>query len=153
MGRAKVQPSIPSTIISGAYGKSDVSMKRQDSSKMRWRKLGMRVLLLAVTAAVMGTLLLEHMRLKALTAPQQLVQPVRQQNTNSIPQQQQQQLPRTISEHTAPSTVNLAQQQHQQVALSSSSSSYYSAADTIQAHQQQQHQQLATQYEPLPKNR
>lgn len=36
----------------------------------------MRVLLLAVTAAVVGTLLLEHMRLKALTMPQQLVQPV-----------------------------------------------------------------------------
>lgn len=38
----------------------------------------MRVLLLAVTAAVVGTLVLEHMRLGALSMPQQLLQPAQQ---------------------------------------------------------------------------
>jgi hypothetical protein len=109
MGRAQVQPSISSNILSGSYGKADNAMKRQDASKMRWRTFGMRVLLLAVTAAVMGTLLLEHMRLKALTAPQHLTQPIRhehihQSSTSTIDnpslqqqqqhqQQQQQQVP------------------------------------------------------------
>lgn len=45
----------------------------------------MRVLLLAVTAAVMGTLLLEHMRLQALSTPQRVVtqQPMRQEASAS----------------------------------------------------------------------
>lgn len=74
MGRGPAQPSFPSSI--GTYGKADGSLKRYEAGSGAWRKPGMRVLLLAVTAAVVGTLLLEHMRLKALTMPQQLVQPV-----------------------------------------------------------------------------
>lgn len=82
----------------------------------------MRVLLLAVTAAVMGTLLLEHMRLRALTAPQQLVQPVRniQHSSNNAPmtntnlqQAQQQQQRAQVPSHTAADSMPAGVQQQQ----------------------------------------
>jgi hypothetical protein len=150
MGRQKAQPSIPGSILYGSYGKTDTSMKRQEASKMHWRRFGMRVLLLAVTAAVMGTLLLEHMRLRALTAPQQLMQPVRniQQPSNNAPmtntnmqqaQQQQRQQQHQVPSHTAAAAAAadpMPVQQH--------------AAAAVGAQQQQQ---MGAQQEPLPHNR
>jgi hypothetical protein len=113
---------------------------------MSWRKLGMRVLLLAVTAAVMGTLLLEHMRLKALTAPQHLAQPIRHEQI----------FPSSRSIIDNPSLQQQQQQQQQQQHVPSS------AGDFMPAHHQPQQRNSASadvqhhlvpQHEALPLNR
>lgn len=109
MGRGPAQPTpFPSSF--GAPGKTDGSLKRWEASSATWRKSGMRVLLLAVTAAVVGTLMLEHMRLRALSMPQQLLQPAQQPHGYAAADE-----PRTTAQ--APH-VDLHQQQQQVVASS-----------------------------------
>lgn len=105
----------------------------------------MRVLLLAITAAVVGTLLLEHMRLKALTMPQQLLQPMQQ--ASSFPAAGE-----PIYTAEASQSGHHHIQQQQQVAHSS-------VADAVPAHQMHELPQeslqplLGSHLDILPKNR
>jgi hypothetical protein len=147
MKRGQVQPSpFPSSAAAAAAASYDKYDKRNDKNTFGWRKNGMRVLLLAVTAAVMGTLLLEHARLKAMTTPQQQQQ---------ILQPKMQQTLAAVNPAAAPTTTHSAthaphkQQQQQQVAPSS-----------IPQHTQQQQQAVSVPtpstgayQDPLPRNR